>query len=87
VAGTVSILLNKGDGTFQAHRDFGGMTAVSVAAADFNDDGHLDVAIPNRDFKRGEYIVGRRQRRVCQCWTSEHRWVPANSGGSRRLQR
>lgn len=58
VAGTVSILLNKGDGTFQAHRDFGGMTAVSVAAADFNDDGHLDVAIPNRDFNVVNILLG-----------------------------
>jgi len=29
----------QGDGTFQPHRDFGGMPAVSVVAADFNDDG------------------------------------------------
>src|SRR6267378_3627752 len=58
VAGTVSILLNKGDGTFQPHRDFGGMPAVSVVAADFNDDGHLDVAIPNRDFNVVNILLG-----------------------------
>lgn len=58
VAGTLSILLNKGDGTFEAHRDFGGMTAVSVAAADFNGDGHLDVAIPNRDFNVVNILLG-----------------------------
>jgi hypothetical protein len=58
VAGTLSILLNKGDGTFQPHRDFGGMTAVSVAAADFNGDGHMDVAIPNRDFNVVNVLLG-----------------------------
>ncbi len=58
VSGTLSILLNKGDGTFQPHRDFGGMTVVSVAAADFNGDGHLDVAIPNRDFNTVNILLG-----------------------------
>jgi len=57
-ASTVSIFLNKGDGTFQPHRDFGGMTAVSVAAADFNGDGHMDVAIPNRDFNVVNILLG-----------------------------
>lgn len=56
--GAVSILLNKGDGTFQPHRDFGGMNAVSIAVADFNGDGHVDVAIPNRDFNVVNILLG-----------------------------
>lgn len=58
VSGTLSILLNKGDGTFQSHRDFGGMTTVSVAAADFNGDGKPDLAVPNRDFNTVNILLG-----------------------------
>jgi hypothetical protein len=43
---TVSILLGNGDGTFRPHLDYpGGNQPSSVAAADFNGDGKLDLAI------------------------------------------
>jgi hypothetical protein len=43
---TVSILLGNGDGTFQPHVDYAaGNHPSSVAAADFNGDGKLDLAI------------------------------------------
>ena len=58
VAGTLSVLLNKGDGTFQPHRDFGGMTAVSVAAGDFNGDAQVDLAVPNPDFNTVNILLG-----------------------------
>jgi hypothetical protein len=48
-SGTVSILLGNGDGTFQARQDFGpvGTAALtsSLAVADFNGDGNLDLAV------------------------------------------
>jgi uncharacterized repeat protein (TIGR01451 family) len=44
----VSILLNHGDGTFAAHQDYGTAPATrSVALADFDQDGDLDVATGN----------------------------------------
>lgn len=57
-SGTTSVLLNKGDGTFQSHRDFGGMAARSLAAADFNGDGLPDVAVPNPDFNTLNIMLG-----------------------------
>jgi FG-GAP-like repeat/Divergent InlB B-repeat domain len=46
---TVSILLGNGDGTFRPRMDFatGGLTPFSIAAADFNGDGKLDLVIAN----------------------------------------
>src|SRR5437870_2302772 len=42
--GGVSILLGNGDGTFQAARNFGaGKQTESIAIADFNSDGRLDI--------------------------------------------
>jgi hypothetical protein len=48
-ANTVSVLMNRGDGTFQAKRDFGvGYgTPNSVAIADLNGDGKPDLATAN----------------------------------------
>src|ERR1700694_865866 len=57
-SGTTSVLLNKGDGTFQSHRDFGGMAALSLADGDFNGDGLPDVAVPNPDFNTVNILLG-----------------------------
>lgn len=45
--GTLSILLGNGDGTFQNARNFdlGGPNPTSIAVADFNGDGKLDVVV------------------------------------------
>jgi dienelactone hydrolase len=46
----VSILLGKGDGTFQTHVDYPtGAQPSSVAVGDFNGDGKLDLAIANQN--------------------------------------
>ena len=46
--GTVAILLGNGDGTFQAAVNYGtGSEPASVAVADFNGDGMLDLAVGN----------------------------------------
>jgi len=46
LAGTVSILLGNGDGTFQTHVDFAtGTGPDSVAVGDFNADGMLDLVV------------------------------------------
>jgi hypothetical protein len=47
-AGTVSILLGNGDGSFQQHIDYAtGKNPSALAAGDFNGDGKLDLAIVN----------------------------------------
>jgi hypothetical protein len=46
--GGASILLGKGDGTFQPHRDYkGGVYPESIAIGDFNGDGKLDLVMAN----------------------------------------
>lgn len=48
VAGTLSVLLGKGDGSFQPYRDFGGVSyANSLLAADINGDSTPDIALAN----------------------------------------
>ncbi|HET9177651.1 MAG TPA: FG-GAP-like repeat-containing protein [Terriglobia bacterium] len=48
IDGTVSILLGKGDGTFQAAVDYtAGKIPYSIAAGDFNGDGKPDLAVVN----------------------------------------
>jgi len=47
-AGTVSVLLGNGDGTFRPRRDFSvGRQPSALAAGDFNGDGILDLAVVN----------------------------------------
>src|SRR5437899_2425683 len=47
-AGTVSILLGKGDGTFGAAQSYAiGNNPTAVAVGDFDGDGHLDLAVTN----------------------------------------
>jgi hypothetical protein len=45
-AGKVSVLLGRGDGTFAPAQDFlAGTPFNSIAVADFNGDGNLDIAV------------------------------------------
>jgi hypothetical protein len=49
LSGGVSVLLGKGDGTFQAASSYNvGQTASSLAVGDFNGDGHSDLAIADQ---------------------------------------
>ena len=57
--GALSILLGKGDGTFQAAVSYGtGNNPWSLAAGDFNHDGKLDVAFTNGDVNRVSVLLG-----------------------------
>jgi FG-GAP-like repeat len=59
--GSVSVLLGKGDGTFQAAVTYssGGITARSVAVADVNGDGKPDLLVANYFWKgSGSGVVG-----------------------------
>jgi len=57
--GSVSVLLGKGDGTFQTHVDYAaGTWPESVAAADFNGDGKLDLAVSNAESLTISILLG-----------------------------
>jgi hypothetical protein len=56
---TISILLGNGDGTFQAAHAFPvGTNPSSLAAADFNGDGKLDLAVANHDTNNVSILLG-----------------------------
>src|SRR5439155_1125795 len=57
--GTVMILLSRGDGSFQTPQNFGvGVQPWSVAVADFNGDGLLDLAVTNSDGDSLSILLG-----------------------------
>ncbi len=56
-AGSVSVLLSNGDGTFQMHQDFAvGVTPVGLTIADFNGNGKPGVAVVNNALGQGTSI-------------------------------
>jgi hypothetical protein len=56
--GTVSILLGKGDGTFQPHIDYSaGVNPVGIMGGDFNHDDKLDLAVMNNNPPFGTSIL------------------------------
>ena len=58
--GAVSILLGKGDGTFQSSVTYGtGNNPQSIVAADFNHDGWQDLAFTNADVNRVSVLLGK----------------------------
>ena len=47
-AGSVSVLVGNGDGTFQSHVDYAtGNHSTGIVVADFNRDGKIDLAVAN----------------------------------------
>jgi len=48
-AGTVTMLLGKGDGSFLVHGNYGGVASFASVVGEFNGDSHLDVAMLSRD--------------------------------------
>jgi hypothetical protein len=44
---SVSVLLGNGDGTFQNYADYDGSQTSYLALGDFNNDGRMDIAVPN----------------------------------------
>ena len=58
--GAVVILLGNGDGTFQPYKQYlTGNNPISIVVADFNGDGHLDVAFTNGDVYRVSILLGK----------------------------
>jgi FG-GAP-like repeat/Abnormal spindle-like microcephaly-assoc'd, ASPM-SPD-2-Hydin len=56
-AGSVSILLNNGDGTFKPHQDFGvGITPTGLTVGNFTGNGKPGVAVPNFALGQGTNI-------------------------------
>jgi hypothetical protein len=57
--GSVSVLLGNGDGSFRAARTFtSGARPESVAVGDFNEDGHLDLAVANFTSSNVSVLLG-----------------------------
>jgi hypothetical protein len=57
-AGSVSILIGNGDGTFQNHIDFAGEAgSFGLSLADFNNDGRLDLAVANSPYENTNTIA------------------------------
>jgi hypothetical protein len=58
-AGSISILLGNGDGTFQSHVDYGvGTYPTAVAAAGFSGDVKLDLAVSNTNDNTVSVLLG-----------------------------
>ena len=58
-AGTVSVLLGNGDGTFQPQVTYAvGYYPEGIVAGDFNGDGHLDLAVANLDSNDVSVLLG-----------------------------
>jgi hypothetical protein len=56
---TMSVLLGKGDGTFQPRTDYAtGASPAGVAVGDFNCDGKLDVAVANKGANSVSILLG-----------------------------
>jgi FG-GAP-like repeat/FG-GAP repeat len=56
----VSVLMNRGGGSFRAKRDYlVGGGAFSVATADLNDDGHVDLAVADADAGAVSVLINR----------------------------
>jgi hypothetical protein len=56
-AGFVSVLLNRGDGTFQVAQVYDAQGADSVALGDLNGDGKLDVAVTGANYGSGVAVL------------------------------
>jgi hypothetical protein len=61
IPGTVSILMGKGDGSFQPPRDYaGGVRPIALAVGDYDSDGKLDLAVGavgQSDFDGGSVVI------------------------------
>jgi len=56
--GTVTVMLGKGDGSFQVHGSYGGVASYASTVADFNGDSHWDVAMVSRDSLQVNVLLG-----------------------------
>ena len=58
-AGTVSVLLGKGDGTFLPQKTyFAGLNPITAAVGDFNGDGNLDIVTANQSSSNVSLLLG-----------------------------
>jgi hypothetical protein len=58
-AGSASVLLGTGTGSFAAHVDYAtGAAPRGIAAADYNEDGHLDLAVANGTARTISVLLG-----------------------------